>query len=486
MASTIGVPVKLLHEALGHIITVELKSGALYRGKLADAEDSLNISLKDITVTGRDGKVSQLDQVYIRGSMVRFFIVPDMLQNAPMFKRVGPNAMKGRGIGTARGRATIMRGDSEACATASAAVQAVLQPPAQGIVEGSVYCGQYSEPVRTIVSDTKPDEPKTEPKVEEEQLPDPKPLRTLDSLKWPYVPEPPSYVDPVTKNDPKPLTLPQYEAIATSLDVRKVLADNPDMHGLLRSIDKLYGPLRQQAIEEVLGVGTSSEQRHGTRAPTHDALARLRQEGDAEANARALRQLSEAIEKAIGVGDEQRGTYSLVVCHHPPLEMSTGYAAPSPFARSSDLTGPNPFARTASTFNDPTSLVGREQTIEEMYSVPESFLEIEVRSPQTHASSHLPQTNIPAFKLRHSVVRRRYSDFEAFRDILERESTRVNIPTLPGKVFTNRFSDEVIEARREGLERFLNIVAGHPLLQTGSKVLCAFLQDPSWEKSQWI
>ena len=75
------------------------------------------------------------------------------------------------------------------------------------------------------------------------------------------------------------------------------------------------------------------------------------------------------------------------------------------------------------------------------------------------------QTNIPAFKLRHSLVRRRYSDFEAFRDILEHESTRVNIPALPGKVFTNRFSDEVIESRREGLERFLSIVAGHPLLQ---------------------
>ena len=47
------------------------------------------------------------------------------------------------------------------------------------------------------------------------------------------------------------------------------------------------------------------------------------------------------------------------------------------------------------------------------------------------------KTNIPAFKLRHSVVRRRYSDFEAFRDILERESTRVNIPPLPGKVRTS-------------------------------------------------
>lgn len=89
------------------------------------------------------------------------------------------------------------------------------------------------------------------------------------------------------------------------------------------------------------------------------------------------------------------------------------------------------------------------------------------------------KTNIPAFKLRHSVVRRRYSDFEAFRDVLERESTRVNIPPLPGKVFTNRFSDEVIEARREGLERFLTVVAGHPLLQVFS-LDCSFFWSILW------
>jgi len=125
MSAGLGVPVKLLHESFGHVITVELKTGQLYRGKLAEAEDNLNISLKDITVTGRDGRVSQLDQVYIRGSMIRFFIVPDMLQNAPMFKRVGPNAMRGRGIGTARGRATIMR--------ANARRGRGIAPPARGI-----------------------------------------------------------------------------------------------------------------------------------------------------------------------------------------------------------------------------------------------------------------------------------------------------------------------------------------------------------------
>ena len=111
----------------------------------------------------------------------------------------------------------------------------------------------------------------------------------------------------------------------------------------------------------------------------------------------------------------------------------------------------------------------------------------QVTDPQTHQPSASPNsryttylirlsTNIPAFKLRRSEVRRRYSDFEVFRDLLERESARVSIPPLPGKVYLNRFDDGVIEERRAGLERFLKIVVGHPLLQTGSRVLGGFVQ----------
>ncbi|KAJ1556395.1 small nuclear ribonucleoprotein Sm D3 [Cladochytrium tenue] len=111
---SIGVPIKLLHEAMGHVVTLELKSGFLYRGKLLDAEDNMNVQLKEVSVTARDGRVSQLDQVYIRGSQVRFFIVPDMLKNAPMFKRVGPGATKGRGIGLGRGKATVARAQAAA------------------------------------------------------------------------------------------------------------------------------------------------------------------------------------------------------------------------------------------------------------------------------------------------------------------------------------------------------------------------------------
>lgn len=35
---TIGIPVKLIHEAVGHVITVELKGGASYRGTLYDGK----------------------------------------------------------------------------------------------------------------------------------------------------------------------------------------------------------------------------------------------------------------------------------------------------------------------------------------------------------------------------------------------------------------------------------------------------------------
>jgi hypothetical protein len=36
MTSTIGIPIKLLNEAQGHIVTLEITSGQTYRGKLIE------------------------------------------------------------------------------------------------------------------------------------------------------------------------------------------------------------------------------------------------------------------------------------------------------------------------------------------------------------------------------------------------------------------------------------------------------------------
>merc|ERR1711881_821476 len=76
-ARSIGIPIKLLHEA----------------------EGNMNCYIGSVTMTARDGRTSKLEQVAIRGSQVRFMILPDMLKNAPMFKKQGSTMGAGRGRG---------------------------------------------------------------------------------------------------------------------------------------------------------------------------------------------------------------------------------------------------------------------------------------------------------------------------------------------------------------------------------------------------
>lgn len=105
---SIGVPIKVLHEAEGHIVTCETITGEVYRGKLIEAEDNMNCQMTQITVTYRDGRTANLENVYIRGSKIRFLILPDMLKNAPMFKKQGPKT------GTAgRGKSAMIRAQSK-------------------------------------------------------------------------------------------------------------------------------------------------------------------------------------------------------------------------------------------------------------------------------------------------------------------------------------------------------------------------------------
>lgn len=85
---SIGVPLKLLHEAENHVVTIELKTGEMFRGYLKDVEDTMNVRMDDVYVVSKEGKQYHLDQIYLRGSQIRFFVIPDMLKHAPMLKKV--------------------------------------------------------------------------------------------------------------------------------------------------------------------------------------------------------------------------------------------------------------------------------------------------------------------------------------------------------------------------------------------------------------
>ncbi|XP_043808861.1 small nuclear ribonucleoprotein SmD3b isoform X2 [Manihot esculenta] len=68
----------------------------------------------------QDGKVSQLEHVFIRGSKVRFMVIPDMLKNAPMFKRLDARIKgKSTSLGVGRGRSVAMRAKAQAAGRAA-------------------------------------------------------------------------------------------------------------------------------------------------------------------------------------------------------------------------------------------------------------------------------------------------------------------------------------------------------------------------------
>ncbi|XP_064412371.1 sorting nexin-3 isoform X1 [Latimeria chalumnae] len=147
---------------------------------------------------------------------------------------------------------------------------------------------------------------------------------------------------------------------------------------------------------------------------------------------------------------------------------------------------------------DTRRLTSKPQNLNDAYGPPSNFLEIDVSNPQTIGVGRGKyttydvrlKTNLPIFKLKESSVKRRYSDFEWLRSELERES-KVVVPPLPGKALFRQlpflagegiFDETFIEERRQGLEQFINKVAGHPLAQN-ERCLHMFLQDETIDKS---
>uniref|UniRef100_A0A183SRK8 Sorting nexin-3 n=1 Tax=Schistocephalus solidus TaxID=70667 RepID=A0A183SRK8_SCHSO len=128
-------------------------------------------------------------------------------------------------------------------------------------------------------------------------------------------------------------------------------------------------------------------------------------------------------------------------------------------------------------------LESKQQTLEDAYSPPANFLEIDVCCPELHGEGKnryvdyevklrvccvcitlISQTNLPVFRLKESSVRRRYSDFEWLRTELDRES-KIIVPKLPGKAWKRQlpfraddgiFDVDFIDERRKGLESFIN------------------------------
>ena len=81
-----GIPIKLLHEAVGFKVVVELVTGDCYHGVLTYFEDNMNLYLSDVDHIDLDQNVTQSDSTFIRGTNVLSVKVPDMLIHSSLFQ----------------------------------------------------------------------------------------------------------------------------------------------------------------------------------------------------------------------------------------------------------------------------------------------------------------------------------------------------------------------------------------------------------------
>ncbi|XP_049643698.1 U6 snRNA-associated Sm-like protein LSm4 [Suncus etruscus] len=109
------LPLSLLKTAQNHPMLVELKNGETYNGHLVSCDNWMNINLREVICTSRDGdKFWRMPECYIRGSTIKYLRIPDeiidMVKEEAVAKGRGRGGLqqqkqqKGRGLGgTGRG-----------------------------------------------------------------------------------------------------------------------------------------------------------------------------------------------------------------------------------------------------------------------------------------------------------------------------------------------------------------------------------------------
>uniref|UniRef100_A0A0G4FPE6 U6 snRNA-associated Sm-like protein LSm4 n=1 Tax=Chromera velia CCMP2878 TaxID=1169474 RepID=A0A0G4FPE6_9ALVE len=108
------LPLTLLRTAHNHPMMVELKNGETYSGVLAGSDNFMNLQMRDVVLTSREGdKFWKLSECCIRGNNIKYMRLPDeiidmAIDTEPGRDNRGP-AARGRG-GRGRGRGGPVQG----------------------------------------------------------------------------------------------------------------------------------------------------------------------------------------------------------------------------------------------------------------------------------------------------------------------------------------------------------------------------------------
>merc|ERR1719463_359226 len=88
---------------------VELKNGETYSGVLASCDGFMNLHMRDIVCTSRDGdRFWKIPECYVRGNSIKYLRLPDevidMVKDEPTSRKEIRQQFKGRARGRGGGR----------------------------------------------------------------------------------------------------------------------------------------------------------------------------------------------------------------------------------------------------------------------------------------------------------------------------------------------------------------------------------------------
>ncbi|CAJ2632028.1 hypothetical protein P8452_67580 [Trifolium repens] len=99
------LPLSLLKTAQGHPMLVELKNGETYNGHLVNCDTWMNIHLREVICTSKDGdRFWRMPECYIRGNTIKYLRVPDEVIDKVQEETKSRTDRKPPGVGRGRGR----------------------------------------------------------------------------------------------------------------------------------------------------------------------------------------------------------------------------------------------------------------------------------------------------------------------------------------------------------------------------------------------
>ena len=85
-----SIPVKLLHEAKGHYVTVETRKKCYYRGILEACTEDSGVQLSKVFITDqRSNETRQCSKVLLKGHQIVWVNMPDILRDCPVLVELG-------------------------------------------------------------------------------------------------------------------------------------------------------------------------------------------------------------------------------------------------------------------------------------------------------------------------------------------------------------------------------------------------------------